>query len=116
MAIDLNNLANILRTKGQLDEAEKLLRESLAIDRKLLGNEHPVVALELNNLAVVLQAKGQLDEAERLYREALAMNRKLLETNTHKWPIHSTTWQRCSFLRATSRLRLPAERSSCHSP
>ncbi len=75
----------MLHDKGQLDEAEKLLRESLAMHRKLQGNENPDVGASLNNLASVLRDKGQLDEAEKLLRESLALDRKLLGNETREW-------------------------------
>ena len=41
-------------------------REALAMQRKLLGNEHPDVADSLDGLANVLQAQGKLAEAETM--------------------------------------------------
>jgi tetratricopeptide (TPR) repeat protein len=55
-----------------------MLREALAMDRKLLGNEHAALQGPLANLAVVLSDQGKLAEAESMSREALAMGRKLL--------------------------------------
>src|SRR5680860_1122004 len=78
VAIDLNNLAQLLQAKwhglsardrevgrehGQsahatlLAEAEPLMRRALAIDEQSYGAEHPNVARDLNNLAQLLQAK-----------------------------------------------------------
>ena len=42
-------------SQGKLDEAEPLLKESLAIDKKVYGDEHPEIATDLNNLAQLLQ-------------------------------------------------------------
>ena len=47
--------------------------EALAMQRKLLGNEHPDVAGSLEGLAVVLRAQGKLAEAETMQREVLVM-------------------------------------------
>ena len=43
--------------QGKLDEAEPLYKESLAIKKKVFGDEHPKVALALNNLAQLLKAQ-----------------------------------------------------------
>ena len=40
--------------QGDYAKAEKLQREALRINKKALGDEHPIVAAELNNLAVLL--------------------------------------------------------------
>ena len=68
----------MLRDEGKLTEAETTQRQALAMQRKLLGEEHPEVAISLNNLALVLRDQGKLAEAEAMLRDALAMQRKLL--------------------------------------
>jgi hypothetical protein len=45
VAIDLNNLAETLRTSGRRDEAEPLLRRALAIDEKTYGSDHPNITI-----------------------------------------------------------------------
>ena len=47
----MNNLASLLQDKRDYAAAEPLFRESLAIYRKLLGDENQYVAMGLNNLA-----------------------------------------------------------------
>ena len=42
-------------SQGKLDEATPLYKESLAIRKKVFGDEHPKVATALNNLAQLLQ-------------------------------------------------------------
>ena len=73
-----NNLAMLLRVKGDYDAAEPLFREALAMRRRVLGDDHPHVAGSLSNLAFLLSSKGDNDGAEPLCREALAMRRRLL--------------------------------------
>ncbi|NIW38898.1 MAG: tetratricopeptide repeat protein, partial [Gemmatimonadetes bacterium] len=48
----LNNLAFLLEELGELDEAEALHREALAIARSRFGEEHAQIARSLNNLGV----------------------------------------------------------------
>jgi len=74
----LNNLAELLRTKGEYDEAEPLYRQTLAIHKQVLGEWHPDTATSLNNLALLLQDKGEYDEAESLHRQALAIDEQVL--------------------------------------
>jgi tetratricopeptide (TPR) repeat protein len=74
----LNDLGLLLRDQGDYDQSEKLLQESLAMYRRLLGDKHPYVATALNNLGLVQHRKGNLAEAESTFRQALAMQRELL--------------------------------------
>jgi serine/threonine-protein kinase len=74
----LNGLGLLLRDHGDYDQSEKLLQESLAMERRLVGDRHPDVAEALNNLGVVQYRKGNLAEAESTYRQALALQRELL--------------------------------------
>jgi hypothetical protein len=64
VAIDLNNLASLLKATNRLAEAEPLMRRALAIDERSYGDQHPDVATDLNNLAVLLQGTNRLVEAE----------------------------------------------------
>jgi tetratricopeptide (TPR) repeat protein len=74
----LNDLGLLLRSKSEYTESERLLRESLAMQRRLLGDKHPNIASALNNVALVLHLKGDLKGADSTYRQALAMRRELL--------------------------------------
>jgi tetratricopeptide (TPR) repeat protein len=74
VAIDLNNLAALLKATNRLGEAEPLMRRALAIDEASMGAHHPDVACDLNNLAQLLQATNRLGEAELLMRRALAID------------------------------------------
>ena len=74
----LNNLALSLEETGDYAAAEPLYRSALAIDEKVLGQEHPDVAANLDNLANLLHAKGDYVGAEPLYRRALVIDEKAL--------------------------------------
>jgi Protein of unknown function (DUF2914)/Tetratricopeptide repeat len=58
---------------GDYPEAERLLREAVAIQEANLGSLHPDLAITLNNLALVCERTNKLDEAERGYRRAHAI-------------------------------------------
>ncbi len=72
-----STLGEIYGKLGDYDQAERLLRRSLAVHRQLSGTPSPEVASNLNDLAEVVRARGQYDEAEALLREALEMCRAL---------------------------------------
>ena len=57
----LDGLFGLLIQK--LADAENTYREALAMEKKLLGGEHPSVAVTLGNLALVLQAQKKLADA-----------------------------------------------------
>ncbi len=78
MATTLNNLAGLLRSKGDYEGAEPLYRRALEISEKVLGREHPDTARSLNNLAELLRSKGDYEGAEPLYRRALEIREKVL--------------------------------------
>ena len=77
-AAALNDLGLMYRDQGDYDRSEQLLRESLAMERRLLGEKHPDLALALNNLGLVLWRKGNLPAAELTFRQTLAMQHELL--------------------------------------
>ncbi len=74
VAIDLNNLAQLLKATNRLDQAEPLYRRALLIAEHSYGPDHPEVARYLNNLAQLLQATNRLDQAEPLIRRALLID------------------------------------------
>ena len=74
-AASLGGLGIIAYTRGDLAEAERLLRESLAIKREI--GDRQGEAASLNNLGNIAMTRGDLAEAERLHRESLAINREI---------------------------------------
>jgi len=74
-----SNLAEVLKERGKLVEAESIYRKSLAIFEKTLDPDHPHIATIHNNLAGVLTAQGKLVESESHYRKSLAISEKTLD-------------------------------------
>src|SRR6185503_7169489 len=68
--------------QGRYPEAERSYRDALAIQRKVLGAEHPDIVTTLTNLANTLSHAGKLEAADEVYREALPMSRKLFGPET----------------------------------
>lgn len=71
-------LADVLRERGNLAEAEAQVRSALALQEASLGKDHPDIALTLTSAANLLLQSGQLDQAEPLLRRALAMETRAL--------------------------------------
>jgi tetratricopeptide (TPR) repeat protein len=78
VAQSLNDLGVLFRERRQHARAQPLLEESLAMRRRLFGNEHKDVAVTLVELGRLYSDRGMSDRAEPLFEEALAVRRKVL--------------------------------------
>ena len=56
-----------------MTKARDLYEEALALNQRVLPDEHPEIATILSNLAHVLNSQGELTKARELYEEALAI-------------------------------------------
>ena len=65
MASCLNNLAEVLKDKGDLGGAELMHRQALEMRRRFLGEQHPHVAESMNNLADLLRKKRDVAGAAK---------------------------------------------------
>jgi tetratricopeptide (TPR) repeat protein len=63
---------------SKLFEAEDMLRQALAICKRVLGPEHPNTATSLNNLGFLLRAQGDLAGARPYYERAQAIRKRVL--------------------------------------
>ncbi|MCA8952292.1 MAG: serine/threonine protein kinase [Planctomycetes bacterium] len=75
---ELFSIAMLEINEGDLDRAEKVLREILARDEARFGPHHAYPALSKAQLALVLGHLDRLEEAEDMFRDALAMQREVL--------------------------------------
>lgn len=75
-----NNYGGLLNAAGRYREAEAVLRRSLGIKRKLIGDEHPETAIAINALAFAMEKLGEAESAEALYLESA----RIFETNPDK--------------------------------
>jgi tetratricopeptide (TPR) repeat protein len=74
----LKDLARVTDKEGDLNKAIPLMRNVVALQRKLRGTDpHPDVAEAINDLALLLEEHGDYGEAERLLVESIAMKRRL---------------------------------------
>ncbi|MCP3964312.1 MAG: serine/threonine protein kinase [bacterium] len=81
LAQALNDLALFLDRRGELQAAADILRESLAMKKRLPGVIDAGIAIGTNNLATALEALGQYREAAEAFRESLALKEELYGTN-----------------------------------
>ena len=73
----LVELGRLHQDAGFNKRAEPLLREALAIRRKVLGEEHGEIANSLTGVASVLRLNGDLAGAEAMLRDSLERNRRI---------------------------------------
>jgi tetratricopeptide (TPR) repeat protein len=64
--------------KASYADAERLVRQTLEVRRRRLGEAHPDTAKSYNNLAAVLYWQGELAEAEAMHRRALTVRLQAL--------------------------------------
>jgi len=67
----MNVMGEVYKSLGLYAEAATLLDSTLAIRRRVLGEEHPDVAVTLLSLGQLRYETGLYEEAEQLYRRAL---------------------------------------------
>ena len=77
----INNLAGLYLDQNNYSKAEPLYLQSIAIDKKILGENHPDYSTSLNNLALLYVEKGEYQKAEPLYLQSLAIDKKILGEN-----------------------------------
>ena len=64
--------ASLLRERGQVDDAEAMLRSTLAAQQMALGEAHEYTLRSAVALASVLHRKGEPEEARALVERSLA--------------------------------------------
>uniref|UniRef100_A0A1A9X4E0 Kinesin light chain n=1 Tax=Glossina brevipalpis TaxID=37001 RepID=A0A1A9X4E0_9MUSC len=74
----LNILALHSAEMGNYEEAAKLLKDSIVIQKDKFGQFHPDLMASLSNLAIVYSKYGQFEEAEETGLEVLSMTQKML--------------------------------------
>jgi tetratricopeptide (TPR) repeat protein len=76
IAVGMNNLAVLLRRRGELEAAKEMYQQALGIQEQVLGPMHPEVAATLGNLASLMNAMDRNAEAIELGNRALAIRRQ----------------------------------------
>jgi tetratricopeptide (TPR) repeat protein len=70
VAAILNMIASANFRRGQKADAERLFREVLAIDERVLGKDHPANAIKQNNIARIVIEQRKFQEAESLLSQS----------------------------------------------
>ena len=76
-ADSLIKLGIVYRSSGDVQQAEKLFRETVAIRSKALGQEHPSYAKSLSTLADLYRLMGDYKRAEPLLLQSKTINEKV---------------------------------------
>ncbi len=74
LPITVNDLATMLRVRGDLDRAEQLYLEALAIYRDLEMRDSPGYLASLSNLGTVLVEREDNEAARTIFEECLAVS------------------------------------------
>ncbi len=72
----LVNLGNVMRTQKRFAEAEAILRRADEGSRRVLGDDHPLVALSASNLAITLAKENRPRDAVPEFRRSLEIRTK----------------------------------------
>ncbi len=70
MSYYLSNQAAVLKEMNRFDEAKKILKETIKLEKKIMPN-NPCRSITINNLAILLADQGQKQEALNLHYVAL---------------------------------------------
>ena len=68
----------ILLAQGKRDEAERVDRDAIAIEQRVLGPDAPLTLTTTNNLAMVLRLRGRYAEAEQAFRRSFQGRKRVL--------------------------------------
>ena len=84
MARDMGNLAVLYEERGELDRAESLYRESLAIAERYEGSAAAsIAATKYANLGDIALARGRQREARSLWKQAAELFRQVGDERYH---------------------------------
>ena len=56
MLVSMNNLAIVLESQGEYEEAEEMHQQTLELREKVLDKKHPYMLVNMNNLAIMLDS------------------------------------------------------------
>ncbi|MGD2086647.1 MAG: toll/interleukin-1 receptor domain-containing protein [Candidatus Aminicenantes bacterium] len=71
-----NNLGEIFRHMGQLEQALEFLKKAMEIREILLDKQHPDLAESYNNLSLIYRDSGQLEQALKFLKKAIKILKK----------------------------------------
>lgn len=81
----LDNVIWIYHSRGKVDQAESMIRQSLSIQEKVYGPDNEYISWNLSLLSDICQRQGKLGEAKELKNRADKIdNAKTLSTSDEK--------------------------------
>ena len=83
-AVTLHNIGLMTDAEGRHEEGLVLLRESLEVNRRALGRDHPQVSQMALNVAATLHEHGRFDEADSMLSEVVASYRTMLPDSSRR--------------------------------
>jgi tetratricopeptide (TPR) repeat protein len=72
----MDNVIWMYHTRGKVNEADAMIRQSLAIQEKVHGANNQYISWNLSLLALICQDQGKFEEAEIYLRRAIAIDEK----------------------------------------
>ena len=82
----------MLEEQGDLEAAKPLYEQSLEINKKILGEDHPSVATSLNNLGLLVESMGDKEAANVMGKKALQICLKALGADHPKTKQYQRDW------------------------
>jgi tetratricopeptide (TPR) repeat protein len=76
LASDYDNLGDLARLRGDLEQEEELYRKGLELNEEMHNKEG--LASDYDDLGDLARLRGDLEQAEELYRKALAINEEMV--------------------------------------
>jgi len=87
VAVDLNNLAGVLRLLGDLEGAKKGFERAIVIEERSSEPDQLKIAVRANNLGTVLRVLGDLEGAKENFERALSIDERSYGPNHFKTAI-----------------------------
>lgn len=77
IAMFLGDYAGLLREAGRFTEAEQVVREAIAVGKRIAPQGHPELVRGIRDLGIAQRNRGEHVEAEQLLESALQMSRSV---------------------------------------
>jgi tetratricopeptide (TPR) repeat protein len=72
-SLNLANIAHVYLNIGEYANAERFFQQSIEIETKIFGRNHPNVAYGLKGLGILYTRQGKYDEAETTFKQVLVI-------------------------------------------
>ena len=92
----VNNLALVIKERGNYEEAETMFRQTLQLFQKTNGLEHPSTFKRMNNLALVLKKQRKYKRRKLCFEKHYSSVKKFEVRNIYRHSKGYTTWLVCS--------------------